>query len=87
MSGFARLIWAILTVAGLGVIIVHHRGYFRKSRPLTFGAFLETAGWIILTLVALTALGGGIADAGRRIVEIVAAIVGVLLIGIGGQFR
>lgn len=87
MTGLARVIWALLAIAGLGTIVFHHLSYFRKRRPLTFGAFLETAGWLILTLVAITAFGGGMADPVTRIVELTMAVVGVLLIGVGGYLR
>ncbi|OLD52854.1 MAG: hypothetical protein AUI83_09240 [Armatimonadetes bacterium 13_1_40CM_3_65_7] len=34
----ARLVWGALAIAGLSLIVAHHVGYFRKRRPLTFGA-------------------------------------------------
>ena len=84
---FARLVWRAVVVVGLGVIVAQHVGYFRKRRPLSFGAFLETTGWIIITSCAIGALGGGLARAGTRAVETAAAIVGLAFLIIGGQFR
>lgn len=85
-AAFARLVWGAVAAVGATVVIGHHVGYFRKRRPLTFGAFLETTGWIIITLCAVAAFGGGLLHAGTRAVEIAAAVVGALLIVIGRQF-
>lgn len=79
------VLWA-LTAVGVTIVVWHHVGYFRRRRPFSFGAFLETTGWIIVTLVAIFGLGGGFADPGTRVVEIAAAIVGVIFIGIGSFF-
>jgi len=87
MTVVSIVIWAAIAILGLVVVVSQHVGYFRKIRPMSFAAFLETGGWIIITLVALAALRGGMINPGTRVVEIAAAIVGVLLIGIGGQFR
>ena len=87
MSALSSLIWVAVAVLGLIIVVSQHAGYFRKTRPMSFAAFLETAGWIIITLVAAAALRGGMANPGTRIVEIATAVVGALLIGIGGQFR
>ncbi len=87
MSLFLSAIWAVVAVLGLVVVVAQHVGYFRRTRPMSFAAFLETAGWILITLVAGAALGGGMVSPNMRVVEIAAAIVGALLIGIGGQFR
>lgn len=64
------------------VVIRHHVAYFRRARPFSFTALLETGGWIILLLVALGAAAGGLAATGTRIVEIAAALVGALCIGL-----
>jgi hypothetical protein len=85
VTGLARAVWALLAIGGLGAIVAHHVGYLRKRRPLTFGAFLQTAGWILITLVAITALGGGMRYPGTRMVDLVAALVGIFLIGIGSR--
>jgi len=83
----------LLVIAGLAaaacavVIVRHHVAYFRRARPVSFGAFLATGGWTILLLVALGALSGGLADSGTRIVEIAAAVVGLLFIGIGSSVQ
>ena len=86
-GAFARLVWGAVAAIGLGVIIAHHVRYFRKRRPLSFGAFLETTGWIIITSCAIGALGGGLARAGTRAVETAAAIVGLAFLIIGGRFK
>ncbi len=87
MSLLARaLLWAI-TAAAAVVIVRQHVGYLRRNRSYSFGAFLETAGWIIILLVSVAALYGGLEAPGTRAVEIAAAIVGVLFVGIGSSFR
>lgn len=83
----ARVVWGLLALVGFVIVVFQHAGYLRRTRPLTFGAFLATGGWIVVTLVAIAASGGGMAEPGTRIVEIAAGAVGILLIGIGGQFR
>lgn len=87
MSVLSSVIWAVVAVLGLIVVVAQHAGYFRKTRPMSFAAFLETAGWILITLVAVAAWGGGMISPNTRVIEIAAAVVGALLIGIGGQFR
>ncbi len=82
-----RALWAAALVVTAAVVVRHHRDYVRGRRPLSFGAFLETAGWIVLALVAAAGLAGGAARPGTRIVEIAAAVVGALLVGVGGQLR
>jgi threonine/homoserine/homoserine lactone efflux protein len=82
----SAIVWIVLAVA-LTVVVRQHLAYFRRTRALSFGAFLETAGWIILLLVALGALAGGLAHPGTRIVEIASAVVGVLFILLGSVFR
>ncbi len=85
-GAIARLVWGALAIAGLSLIVAHHVGYFRRRRPLTFGAFLETTGWIIVTLFAIAAFGGGLVPPGTRAVEIVAVSVGLVFVLIGGRF-
>ncbi len=87
MSGLGRLLLWIVTIGIAAVIVQQHIAYLRRTRPYSFGAFLETAGWIIILLVAIAALFGGLLAPGTRAVEIAAAIVGVLFIGIGSSFR
>lgn len=82
----ALLFWA-LAVIGLAIVVRHHAGYLARRRSTTFGAFLETAGWIVVTLVAVGAAAGGLTSPGTRIVEIAAAMTGVLAILAGRQFR
>jgi threonine/homoserine/homoserine lactone efflux protein len=83
----ARIIWGTLALVGSSIVTLHHAGYLRRTRPITFGAFLGTAGWIVITLVAIAASGGGMAEPETRIVEIASGAVGILLIGVGGKFR
>jgi hypothetical protein len=78
--------WAAAGVCA-AVLFRHHIGYFRRTRPYSFGAFMETGGWIILLLVALGALAGGLAEPGTRVVEIAATVVALLFIGIGTSLR
>ncbi len=87
MSGYARPLLWVITIGVAAVIVQQHIAYFRRARPYSFGAFLETAGWMILLLVAIAALSGGLLAPGTRTVEIAAAIVGVLFVGIGASFR
>jgi hypothetical protein len=87
MSSIAlTVLWVILT-ATLIVVVRHHVAYLRRARSLTFGAFLETAGWIIILLVAIAAVYGGLAHPGTRVVEIATAVVGLLFIALGSAFR
>jgi hypothetical protein len=77
-----------IAAAGCAVVLVrHHVGYFRRTRPYTFGAFMETSGWIILLLVGLGAVVGGLAEMGTRVVEIAAMVVALFFIGIGSSLR
>ncbi len=69
------------------VIVTHHIGYLRRSRSLTFGAFLQTGGWIILALVAVAAAAGGLERARTQTVEVAQALVGALLITIGSKLK
>jgi len=80
------VIWVILAAA-LIVVIRHHIAYFRRSRSLSFGAFLETGGWLILLLAAIAAACGGLAEPGTRVVEIAAAVVGLLFVAAGSAVR
>lgn len=82
-----RAAFLVPTAVGAVVLIRHHTGYLWRRRPTSFAAFLETAGWIIITLVGLAGAGGGFESASTRTVEIAAALVGLALIGIGYNFR
>lgn len=74
---------SVLIVAAAVILVAQHVAYFRRLRPPTFGAFLETAGWLILLLVALGALGG-LGDPGTLRVELVSAAVGLACVA-GGR--
>lgn len=78
--------WAVAAVALL-ILIRHHVGYFRRARRYSFGAFLETGGWIVILLVAVGAATAGLAHPGTRAVEIASGIVGLLFIALGSAFR
>ena len=86
MSPVERFVWLVLLGSGLYVIIKHHAGYLFRRRPTSFGAFLNTAGWIVVTLVALAVMGGCLSVPGTRLVELAVGLVGVVLIGIGWRF-
>ncbi|HEV8352654.1 MAG TPA: hypothetical protein VGR24_00475 [bacterium] len=77
----------ILAAIALAVLVSHHIAYFRRARIPSFGAFLETAGWMILLLVALAALGGGLRDPGTARVEAATATVGVICAVVGWRLR
>lgn len=87
MIPFLLVVGWLAAAVCLLVVIRHHVAYFRRTRPFSFGAFLETGGWIILLLAALGALGGGLAASGTQIVEVVAGGMGLLFIGIGSSVR
>lgn len=78
--------WAAAIACGV-VVVRHHVAYYRHRRPLRFGAFMATAGWIILLLVMLRAVSAGLGDAGTRIVGIAVTVVSGLFIGIGSLLR
>ncbi len=81
-----RVPWLVLLGTGLYVVVRHHTAYLFRRRKMTFGAFLGTAGWIILSLVALAALGGGWSDLRTRPVELIAGLLGVTFVGIGWRY-
>jgi hypothetical protein len=87
MSPLLLIVGWIAAAACALVLVRQHVGYFRRTRPYSFGAFMETGGWIILLLVALGALAGGLAEPGTRVVEIAATVVALLFIGIGTSLR
>ncbi len=78
-----RIVWGVIGGIGLSVLVRHHTAYLFRSRAVTFGAFLATAGWLIMTLVALAALGFGLSDPGTRTVEVAVGIVGLVCIAVG----
>lgn len=77
----------ILAVVALAIVATHHIAYFRRVRGTTFGAFLETGGWLILLLVAIGVVAGGLQEPGTTRVEAAAAIVGVLCVIAGWRLR
>jgi len=79
-------IWIVIALA-LTIIIRQHMAYFRRTRALSFGAFMETGGWLILLLASIAAAFGGLRDPGTRVVEIAAALVGVLFLAVGSAIR
>jgi hypothetical protein len=87
MSPLLLIVGWIAAAACALVLVRQHVGYFRRTRPYSFGAFMETGGWIILLLVVLGALVGGLDEIGTRVVEIAATVVALLFIGIGTSLR
>ena len=87
MSNALLIALWITLAAALVVVVRQHIAYLRRSRPLTFGAFLETSGWIIILLAAIGGVYGGLAHPGTRVVEAASAVVGVLFIVLGSSFR
>ena len=85
MTPFFLAVGWIGTAVCAVIIVRHHLAYFHRMRPYSFGAFMETGGWIILLLAAFGALTGGLGEAGTRIAEIAASLVGLLFIGIGSR--
>jgi hypothetical protein len=77
----------VLAAVALAVVVAHHVAYFRSLREPTFAAFLETAGWVILLLVALGALGGGLRDQGTARVEAATGAVGIICAVVGWRLR
>jgi len=77
----------ILAAVTLTILVRHHVAYFRGLRAPTFGAFLETAGWLILLLVALGALGGGLENPGTARVELASGIIAASCVVAGWRLR
>ncbi|HEY3247847.1 MAG TPA: hypothetical protein VGK88_06120 [bacterium] len=70
----------ILLVAAAVMVVAQHLAFFRRVRPPSFAAFLETAGWLIMVLVALGGIGGGLGSPGTLSVEIASGLVGLACI-------
>ena len=87
MTTWPRIAGGVVAIVSGIVIVAHHIGYFRHSRSLSFGAFLQTGGWVILALVAAAAAAGGVDRPRTQTVEVAQALVGVLLIGLGGKLK
>lgn len=87
MTTWLRIAGGVVAIVSGIVIVTHHMGYFRHSRSLSFWAFLQTGGWVILALVAASAAAGGVDRARTQTVEVAQALVGVLLIGLGGKLK
>jgi hypothetical protein len=87
MTMWPRVAGGVVAIVCGIVIVTHHIAYFRRSRPFTFGAFLQTGGWIIIALVAVAAAGGGLERARTQTVEVAQALVGVVLISLGSRLK
>ncbi|MDQ7844393.1 MAG: hypothetical protein QN141_05510 [Armatimonadota bacterium] len=87
MSTFGRAALWIVIAAVLAVLVRQHLGYLRGTRPLSFGSFMETGGWLIFLLVAAAAAFGGLADPRTRTVEIAASAVAVVFVVVGSALR
>ncbi|MGH2349753.1 MAG: hypothetical protein ACRDFT_09855 [bacterium] len=77
----------VLAAVALAVVVAHHVAYFRGLRAPAFAAFLETAGWLILLLVALGTLSGGLRDPGTARVEAAAGATGVICVAAGWRLN
>lgn len=82
-----RWLFLPVMVAALAVVIRQHADYLRRRRPATFRAFLETAGWFVITLASAAAYWGGFESAGTRAVEVAVFVIGLLFVGIGSRTR
>ena len=87
MTTWPRVAGGVVAIACGFVVVTHHIGYFRRSRPLTFGAFLQTGGWMIIALVAVAAATGGLERERSQTVEVAQALVGLLLISLGSKLK
>ena len=87
MTVWPRVAGGVVAIVGGIVIVTHHIRYLRRTRPFTFGAFLQTGGWIIIALVAVAAAAGGWDPGRTQTVEVAQVLVGALLIGLGGKFK
>lgn len=83
MPLFSYVFATVLLVAAAVIVVAQHVAYYRRVRPPTFGAFLETAGWLIVFLVALGVIGGGLESPGTSRAEIASAVVGLACIAAG----
>jgi apolipoprotein N-acyltransferase len=64
------------------IALVHHAQYATGRRPREFFAFLETSGWLTLTLatgVALFRLASGVLSVSAGAVGVLFVLVGALL--------
>ncbi len=77
------LFLSLLFAGALGFTVVHHVLYARGRRALEFFAFLETSGWVVLTLAAGVALLG----AGSLLLTVTTGGVGFLLVIVGTLLR
>ncbi|MGH2437399.1 MAG: hypothetical protein ACRDFA_10435 [bacterium] len=82
-----RWLFLPVMVVALAVVIRQHADYLRRLRPATFRAFLETAGWLIITLASGAAYGGGFESPGTRVVEVSAFVIGLLFVAVGSHTR
>jgi hypothetical protein len=82
-----RWLFLPVMVVALAVVIRQHADYLRRLRPATFRPFLETAGWLIISLASGAAYGGGFESPGTRVVEVSAFVVGLLFVAIGSHTR
>ena len=82
-----RWLFLPVMIVALVVVIRQHAGYLRRLRPATFRAFLETAGWLIITLASGAAYWGGFESPGTRVVEVSAFVIGLLFVAVGTHTR
>jgi hypothetical protein len=82
-----RWLFLPVMVVAFGIVVRQHIDYLRHRRPFTFRAFLQTAGWLVITLAAVAAFGGGLESTGTRMAEISAFAIGGLFVAIGTHIK
>lgn len=82
-----RWLFLPVMVVALAVVVRQHADYLRRRRSVTFRAFLETAGWLVITLASAAAYWGGLESPGTRVVEVSVLVIGLLFVAIGSHAR
>jgi hypothetical protein len=81
-AGLLRLVLGIAFAGSAVIMLVQHAQYAVGRRPREFFAFLETSGWLVLTLatgVALFRLASGVLSVSAGAVGVIFVVVGALL--------
>ncbi|MDR7523521.1 MAG: hypothetical protein QN168_13785 [Armatimonadota bacterium] len=77
-----RLILAITFAGAVAITVLQHVNYATGRRPREFFAFLETSGWLVLSLasgIALFRLAPWLLSASTAVVGVLFVLVGALL--------
>ncbi|MDR7486191.1 MAG: hypothetical protein QN187_12760 [Armatimonadota bacterium] len=82
-SSLVRLILAITFAGALAMTLLQHVFYATGRRPREFFAFLETSGWLVLTLAS----GVALFRLAPWLLSVSTAVVGVLFILVGALLR